>query len=81
MPLTKTDNLKGETLEKENTFSVFIYGVVGVRWACLVVTFGSGISIQLQGSLNRVASAEAADKLSGRMRCAFQFINQILGDR
>ena len=80
MPFTKTDNLKEESLEKENIFSVFICGAVGVRWACLVVTFGSGISIQLQGRLNRVASAKAMDSLSGRMRCAFQFINQILGD-
>lgn len=80
MPFTKRDDLKEESLEKENILSLFICRAVGVRWACFVVTFGSGISIQPQGRLNRVASAEAVDKLSSGMRCAFQFINQILGD-
>lgn len=42
MPFTKADKTKGESLEKDELFSVFICGAVGV---ILAVTFGVKIWI------------------------------------
>lgn len=48
MPLTKTDNTKEESQGKDELFSVFICGAVGVRWAYFKAKFRSGISKQPQ---------------------------------